>query len=85
MSVGYSITFTQEFLMDIVKTLLTNTNLKKVSYVSFEPSDVGTMQLIIKYKELLPMSLDDAFGGHAEWVEKRIAMPITETVIPDEK
>lgn len=84
MTIGYTITFTQEFLMDMIMKLMDTTKERKISYVSFEPSTHGDMALIIKYKEKVTISLDDALGGKSEWIDQRIVMPINQTVIDTE-
>lgn len=84
MTIGYSITFSQDFMMDIVRKLMDNTKQRKISYISFEPSIHGDMALIIKYKERVGMSLDEALGGKSEWIDQRIALPLNQVYIDTE-
>lgn len=82
---GYTLTFTQEFMMDVIMKLMDTSKERKISYVSFEPSRHGNdVALIIKYKEKVPVSLDDALGGKSEWVDQRIVLQLNKTYIDTE-
>lgn len=80
---GYTVTFTEEFLMDIIKKLM-ETKERKIGYISFEPSKHGDLALVIMFKEKVNISLDDAFGGKTEWIDQRISLPLHKVHIDTE-
>jgi hypothetical protein len=82
---GYTLTFTQEFMMDLIMKLMDTSKERKISYVSFEPSHFGNdVALIVKYKEKVAISLDEALGGKSEWVDQRIVLQLNKTYIDTE-
>lgn len=71
--------------MDLIVKLMDTKKQRKVSYISFEPSLHGNdMTLVIKYKEKVSISLDDALGGKSEWIDQRIGLQLNQVYIDTE-